>query len=122
MIGKTKPPPGFCVVDFSADGEPENWVAFLYDHDNALTTVELTQEEAVEASHRLYAELSRPAVIEFAEQVATWGACPDGQVSAFEIEFQLAVAFGLVENTRQASNRYAAEQILAAARGERTLP
>lgn len=104
MIDKTQPPPGW---DSHWDGtigrEPTYHLRA-----GARTLVH---------AHEVYAEQSRPAVVEFAERVAAWAFDKgDNQMTLANREYDSLPSDGRNECA------WTKDQIIAAARGERSLP
>lgn len=99
MIDKTQPPPGWHFV--GVDGSSVSREATLTSPRHSRSLVE---------AHHIYAEESRPAVVDFAERVAAWLA------GTATTEWANRTAGRILYPD------WVAEQILAAARGERSLP
>ena len=97
MIDPKQPPPGYTVE--SCD---ETALRFVIRRGISIIGYRGTGSEAIESSHRIYAAESRPAVIDFAERITSWLESFHGPQS--DVIHEIA---GI---------------ILAAARGERTLP
>jgi hypothetical protein len=101
MIDQTEPPPG--------------WTDSVFRRGECYTRTPFALP--IKDAHARYAEESRPAVIEFAEQVAAWLSVDgDDWLSPADR------AWFALPDPRPDSDKWTAEQILAAARGERTLP
>lgn len=105
MIDKTQPPPGWVWDDEDCDdGETivdSRGVRYVCRHDD---------ENPLDEAHAIYAEESRPAVVDFAESVRTFLVTRAEQLEKYG------------DHSAGAELRYRAGEILAAARGERSLP
>lgn len=108
MIDQRQPPPGYTVE--SCD---ETALRFVIRRGINIIGYRGTESEAIESSHRIYAAESRPAVVDFAERMAAW--LHGGHSYGFQEWMEL-------EEVRPDFQTWAVAQILAAARGERTLP
>jgi hypothetical protein len=120
-IDPAKPPPGKTVAPGynPTSNAYDAWYVWAGAHryDGAHST----ESEARAEAHRIYAEESRPAVVDFAERVAAWMMTKhDEDRTLAEEEARLAWLTGADETASECA--WIAEQILAAARGERTLP
>lgn len=112
IIDKTKPAPEFDVCKHD-DGWSVESMNYVYAYGFA------TEDEAIAESHRLYAALCAPAVLDFAERVMTWMfECPEGRLLTHaQVEFYAS------DHAADLSwPKFTSEQILAAARGERSMP